>query len=194
MPLLDIIKRFNWVDIFVLILFIRIGYISMKCGFITEIFKLFGTILAIYLSLHYSAIISGFVQNRLPVKAINPEFIYFLSFSLLAFLGYIIFVLLREAFSNFIKMEAIPRLNKYGGLTLGVIRWVFLTGLIIFILTISGPSYFKNSVVKSYCGITGFNIAPATYSVLWNNIMSKFMVNEKFNNTVIEIKNGLNKE
>ncbi len=51
--LLNIIKQLNWVDIFVLIVLLRTAYISRKAGLPREFFKLLGTVLAIYLSLHF---------------------------------------------------------------------------------------------------------------------------------------------
>ena len=55
--IVEIIKQFNWVDIFVIILSVRVLYIAVKNGLPVELFKLLGTIAAIYLSLHYYTIL-----------------------------------------------------------------------------------------------------------------------------------------
>ena len=51
--LLDIIRQFNWFDVAIIILFIRICYIAFRSEFPVELFKLAGIICAIYISMHY---------------------------------------------------------------------------------------------------------------------------------------------
>ncbi|MBM3246612.1 MAG: CvpA family protein [Candidatus Omnitrophica bacterium] len=190
--LLDILKQFNWVDVLVIILLIRICYAAINNGFSAEVFKLLGTIVAIYLSLHYYTQLSDWLQahggktEKLPL-----EFLDFLLFTLLVIVGYLIFVLLRSIFYRFIKMEAAPNLNKWGGLVLGIFRGYLLAGLVVFILVISSVTYLKTSVKNSYTGKPLFKVAVNTYSWLWNSITSKFMPGEKFNNTILEAREGL---
>lgn len=186
--LLNIIKQFNWLDIIVVIILFRICYIAVKSGLPVELFKILGTLLAIYLSLHYYTMLSDFFRNRIAVKSLPLEFLDFLSFTVLAILGYLIFVSLRVLFYRLIKMEAAPQLNKWGGLILGVGRGILLGGLIIFMLIISSVGYLKNSVKDSYSGKRLFKVAPATYSALWDNLMSKFATKEKFNSTILEVQ------
>ncbi len=191
--LLGIIKQFNWVDILVIIILFRIGYIAIKNGLLWEFFKLLGTILAVYLSLHYYTLLSDMMGQRLPsIKEKAPlEFLDFLSFVVLAIIGYLIFVSLRIVFHRFIKMEAVPNLNKWGGLVLGIGRGFLLAGLITFMLAISSINYLRNSVNDSYSGRQLFKVVPNTYSWLWNNIASKFMTGEKFNKTILEVQKDL---
>ena len=188
--LLDILRQFNWVDIFVIILLLRIGYISAKTGFSAEVFKFLGTIAAIYFSLHYYTIFADFVSGRSSSEKMPLQFWDFICCLFLAIAAYMIFYALRILFSRFIKMEAVPNLDRWGGLALGAARAFLFSGLIIFMLVISTITYFKNKVNDSYLGSRFFKIAPATYSWLWNNITSKFMLGEKFNNTILEVKDA----
>lgn len=189
--LLEIIKQFNWVDFLVVIILFRICYIGAKSGFSLELFKFLGILSAIYLSLHYYTMLSDFFRNRIAVKSLPLEFLDFLSFIVLAILGYLVFVSLRSVFYRFIKMEATPKLNKGGGFILGIGRGFLVAGLIIFMLVISSIGYLKNSVNDSYLGKRLVKVAPATYSALWNKLMSKFMTKEKFNQTVLEVQKDL---
>jgi len=192
--LINIIKQFNWVDIFVVIVVFRICYISLKNGLAKDFFKLLGTLTAIYISLHYYIVICDLLRKYMPVEKIPLEFLDFLVFTVLAILGYLVFVLLRSIFDCFIKMEAVPRLNKWGGLVSGILRSFLLAGLIIFMLAISSIGYLKKSTEDSYFGKRFFNIAPNTYSWLWNAVASKFMTAEKFNNKVTELQQGFAKK
>lgn len=192
---LDVIRQLNWVDIFVIIILFRICYVAVKSGFPVELFKLLGTIAATYLSLHYYTILSDGIVGRVPVtkEKMPLEFIDFLSCAILAIAAYLVFALLRSIFYRFIKMEAVPRLNKWGGFVLGLVRAYLLTGLIIFMLVISSIAYLENSVHKSYTGKHLFKVAAGVYSGVWNGLMSKFMVKEKFNKTIPEVEEGFSR-
>jgi hypothetical protein len=114
------------------------------------------------------------------------EFFDFLVFALMALAGYSIFVLLREVLARFIKLEAVAALNKWGGFGLGIGRAFLLSGLVIFLLTISTMTYFKDSVNNSFLGKKLVLVTPTVYSKMWNGVISKFMTGEKFNNTILE--------
>lgn len=191
MALLNILERFNWVDIFFVILLIRICYVAIKNGFSVELFKLLGTLSAVYLSLHYYIIFPDYIVGRIGAKNIPLEYLTFFSFIALAILGYSIFMLLSKVFSRFIQLEAVPNLNKWGSLILSIIRSFLLVSLILFIFVIAPTGYFRNSVKNSYSGKRLFLIAPATYTWVWDSIMSKFRTQEKFNETILQIQTSL---
>jgi len=191
--ILDIIRQWNWVDVLVIIILLRVCYTAMKTGLTVELFKLLGVILAIYLSAHYYTTLSDFAEERMNIKFIPLEFLDFLCFVILAIIGYLVFFGLREAIHRSIKMQTHPSLNRWAGLALGIGRSILLSGLVIFILVISTISYLKDSVGSSYFGKRMFKIAPATYSGLWNGFMSKFMTQEKINNTILEVQAGFSK-
>lgn len=190
--LLDLIKRFNWVDILVIIIVFRVCYVSVKRGFIVELFKLLGTVLAIYLSLHYYSPLADYLNDRFSITVIPLEFLDFLCFVLLALVGYSVFIILREGITRFIKSEAAPRLNQWGGLAVGAIRSFLLLSLILYMLLISTLTYLNSSAHKAYMGPSVFRIAPGIYSNLWNTVMSKFMFNEKYNDSVTAIQDSFN--
>lgn len=192
--LLNIFQQFNWLDIFVVTVLFRIGYVSLKRGLPVEIFKLLGTLTATYLSLHYYSLISLFFQQRLFNQKGPLLILEFFVFLVLVILGYLIFVFLRSIFYRFIKMEAVSYLNRWGGLVLGLIRGVLFVGLIVFMLVFSGINYFTVSAEHSFLGRRLFDIAPATYSWLWNVVASKFMTAEKFNHRITEIQQGFLKK
>jgi len=192
--LLDIIKQFNWLDILLIIILFRIAYIAMRIGIPVEFFKFLGAIIAVYLAMHYYTDLSDLLVQRVPVakERMPLEFLDFLSFLFLAIVGYFIPVSFCVLFGRFIKMEATPNLNKWLGLVLGIVRAFLLASLITFMLVISSSSYLKNSVVNSYLGRRVFNVAPNTYTWLWNKITSKFMPGEKLNKTILEVQKDLN--
>ena len=101
---------------------------------------------------------------------------------------YFLFFLFRTALYHFVDVKAVPALSKWGGLVTGFLRDILLIGLIIFAFSISSVTYLANSANKSYIASRFSKVAPATYSWIWNNITSKFIPSEKFNNAVLEDK------
>ncbi len=193
--LLNTLKQFNWLDIFILIVIFRICYIAIKGGFTTEFFKFLGTITAIYLSMHYCVLIVNLLMGWLPIDSkVSLKFIDSIVFVSLALLGYFLFVLLHNAFNNFVKIETVSALNKWGGLILGGFRSVLLASLISFTLVVSGIPYFKSSVKHSYLGQRLIFVAPNTYIWLWTSVFSKFIPSEKEGNIVVNINKELVKD
>ncbi|MFA6358558.1 MAG: CvpA family protein [Candidatus Omnitrophota bacterium] len=188
------IPQFNYLDVLIVIVLIRICCIALAMGLTIEIFKFLGVIFATYISLHYYVSVSDIVQRTFLPKGMPLEFLDFLVFVVLVLAGYAGFAALRVVFYRFIKLESIPWLNKIGGLVLGVIRWFFVVGLLVFTLNISSISYLSNSVRHSYLGSRAFSISPNTYSWLWKNIFSKFSGKEKFNSTVSEAVDKFNQK
>ena len=186
--LLSTLKQFNWVDIFVVIIFMRICYVSLKSGFPVELFKFLGVVSAIYLSLHYYTTLADFIGA--PIKKVPLESFHLFAFAVLAISGNFIFTLLRSIFYRFIHMEAVPQLNKWGGFVLGIARCILVVGLLTFILVIPNIDYLKKSVANSFSGNYFLRVAPNIYSGLWNNLISKFMPKEKFNKSVLDIQAG----
>jgi len=185
--LLDFLKQFNWIDIFILVLFLRIAYISLKTGLPAEFFKILGTLSAVYLSLHYYASFANFFAERFAPKNKPIPILEFLFFIALAFIGYVFFMLLRLLLCRFVTAEVTPNLSKWGGLIVGLTRGFLLASLALFIFFISGVTYFKKSINDSFSGKYIVEVAPTTYSWFWYNIISKFKTNEKFNKSVLDV-------
>ncbi len=192
--LLNILKQFNWVDIVVALLLLRILYISAITGFVIELFKLIGTVSSIYIAFHYFIACSDFVMKRVSQEQHFPlDFMDFLMFLLLAIVVYLVFIFLRKVVCHFVKMEAVPTLSKWGGLVLGFVRGTLAVSLVVFMLSISTIPYLKASAKGAYLGPRLFNIAVSTYSNAWNGFMSKFAGNEKYNKVVTDIQEDFNK-
>jgi len=192
---MDAVTQLNWVDIAVLILLFRIGYVALKTGLPLEVFKFLGVITAIYISCHYYTALSDFMRQRLTGKVMPLALMDFLCFVILANMGYLAFVLLRGFFSHLMKMEPVTTLFKWAGLALGLVRGYLICGIIVFSMSISSVQYLKTSASHSYLGKRLFEVPSSIYAWLWQNVTSNFMTGEKYNSTIDEIKQGfLNKE
>ncbi|TAM36028.1 CvpA family protein [bacterium] len=182
---LDFFRHLNYLDIFILILTLRICYIALKTGLPVELFKLAGILSAIFVSLHYYVFLSGSMRKNIDLGLAPFKIVDFLIFIFLAIAGYLLFMLLRCIFYRFIKLEAVASLSKWGGLVLGAFRCFFMAGLICFTLLVSGSPYLNKSVENSFFGSRIYRVAPDTYRWLWNTIFSKFMGSEESNKTTV---------
>jgi len=190
---MSILQQFNYLDIIILIILFRICYIAVKAGIAIEFFKLLGVIFAIYIASHYYTSLSDLIRHQMP-KTLPLEFADFIIFIFLVIAAYLAFVLLRITFYRFMKMEAAPKLNKYGGLILGLARGYFTIGLIIYVLIISSVTYLSSSVKHSYLGSRASSISAQTYNWMWGSIFSKFSPQEKSNSVVLEVMDNFNRQ
>ncbi len=189
----EIIKEFNWIDIFIVIIIFRTGYIALKKGIQIEAFKFLGTVLAVYLSLHYYIIAADFLRQNPIAQKLPKEFLDLVSFVSLAVIGYVIFLLLRNIFEQFMKGQAVTNFYKWAGLFCGLMRGYLLCGLIIFIFALSGVGYLLNSAKHSYLGKQIFSVAPHTYDLIRNTVTSKIFTAEKYNQAVTEVQSNFTK-
>ncbi|MBU1125614.1 MAG: CvpA family protein [Candidatus Omnitrophica bacterium] len=189
--LAHIIRQFNWFDIVLVLLILRILFLAVKSGLSIEIFKFLGTLTAVYFALHYYTVLSDFILSRAnPRGQIPLEFLDFIIFIGITIVSYGCFVLLRMGFHQFITLEAVPQLDKWGGFVLGVARSILVAGLVSFMCTIASVGYLKRSVQHSLLGQRFFYVAPHTYTWLWDSVASKFTSEEKINPTILKVKEG----
>ena len=181
----EFFKHLNYLDIIILIIMLRICYVALKTGLPVELFKLAGTLSAIFLSLHYYIILSDSMRTDIVLGLATFKFADFLIFISLVITGYLLFMLLRCIFYRFIKLEAVASLSRWGGLVLGFFRGFFMVGLICFTLLVSGLPYLNKSVENSSLGSRIYRVAPDTYKWLWNTLFSKFMGSEASNKSKV---------
>lgn len=182
----SIIKAINWVDICVLVLLFRIVYIAFKNGVVHEIFKVFCTVAALYISLHYYKALAAGLRGLLKLRDdafVSLDFFIFLALVILIF---VVFFFLRKIFSKALKVEIVPTINKWGSFIFGLARTLLAASLLMFMLVLSGVDFLSNGVQQSYSAKYIAGIAPAVYSSLWNGIFSKFFSGEKINDNVLE--------
>src|SRR5438067_2037484 len=71
-----ILASINWIDVFMLVLFIRIVFIGVKTGFVTELFKLFGILFASVESLQRQMFTSMSCKLALKAAPSTYRFLY----------------------------------------------------------------------------------------------------------------------
>lgn len=185
MPIQETLSKFNWIDIVLLCLILTTCYKGSQKGFVIEIFKLLGLILAIYVSLHYFSSTSDYLVKSFP--ALGVVFSDFVCFIVLAIVSYLALVTLRSAFCHLFKVEAAKGLERWGGLVLGFLRGLFVSSLLMIIFCLLAIPYLKASIHKSYLGSRLVFTDVKVYESLFNGIVSKFSPQEKLNKDIYEV-------
>ncbi|MFA5090459.1 MAG: CvpA family protein [Candidatus Omnitrophota bacterium] len=189
-----IIKQLNWVDVFILIVLLRIIYIAIKNGLFPELFKLLGTVFALYLSWHYYSRLSEAISGRLSLTGASLQTVALLIFLGLASVGYLFFGLLRRIFCRLFKMESLPKLDKWGGFILGIARGLIYCGMLLFMFAISPIPYLNQSLGRSYFAAQVLEVPNRVYTLLWQVVVSKFMPNDKINEQPFKVSNSLSQK
>jgi len=192
--ILDLSRQLNWVDIVVFIVFLRLSFISVKQGLGMEFFKFSGTFLGLYLCLHYYFSLAKYLNGFSASKDFPGVTIELLAYSLLFFFGYLFIWSLRYLTFRFMSAEIDPQLSRWGGLAFGLLRALFLSSLVLFALVLTKAEYFKDSVRYSFSGNSVSQVAPATYTFIWESIVSKLNFGEKYNSAVLDVYSSGNKQ
>ena len=184
------LQHINWVDIAIIILILRGIQIGAKRGFFIEIFKIISILCAIYISIHYFSVVSDYVNSNAPVPV---DFADSLSFAFLIFACILIWVPIRDGILHFVKVEAVPVLNKFGGAMIGLLRSFLVVSLFVLILEFMSGGYFGAIVVNSKFGTKFSKLAPSIYVSIHDNLIAKFAPDDKLNNAVFEVINEVEK-
>lgn len=174
---MDILGKINWVDFVVLIVIIRISYVSLQDGLSHGILPLIGSVFMLVLSLYSYGRIGELIYSwgfAFPMDVLNA-----FSFILSVFLIGLLFKFLSTAIDKIIKVSWNPVLEKFGGLAVGVIRGTVVASIIVTTIVLLPLPYLQWSVRdRSLTGMYILGIGPAIYGKT-STFMDKTPVNSK---------------
>lgn len=183
---MEFLQHLNWLDLLTGGLFGRAVYIGIKRGFVIEIFKVIGTIAALYITLHYCTAFSKFLHEQFRIQT---AFTDIFSFGFLW--GFIILVakLVRDTLLMLVHIEPQGPLNKWGGLILGVVRGLLLASLTLVYFEFTNIDSLKKYVHSSVLGKRLVRMAPDMYEGCYEGLIVKFFPKEELNKSILKGKN-----
>ena len=134
----------NWVDVCVLTIVLRAGYVGLVRGAFAELLGAIGAIGITALSVGYWGVLIGRVEPwlRLP-PAVASSLVFWVLFILL-------FLLVRGLVSALLnaikKWDQLNWFTQSVGLAFGLVRGAWWAGFLVLVLTTNGWSYLKTSV------------------------------------------------
>ncbi len=177
--IIELFKGQAAIDLFFLLVFVRIIYISLSRGSLRENFKIIGLLVSSFFAFQYYPLLGDDINAKIPF--INKEFLYFISFSLI-FSGIIIaFGVTGTIITLFLKRDEIDLAERWFLLFAGIFRAAFLSSVIFFLFHLSpiGSKRFSGSI--SYRVFK--NIEPKIYLIAANGY-SKFYPKAELNREV----------
>lgn len=179
------VSEFNWVDIIVIILLLRMCYVGVRLGLGIEVFKIINVFFCSFIALHFYYACGELLHSLLPPLPVDPAATF--SFILLLLIISLMFRVLRDAFFVFFKRgEAGKTSTLFGGM-LGLTRGAAISGLFAFTLLISHNHYLELSARTSLLGSQLAKIPIKIYEITFHGVIVKILPDQDFNTKIVDV-------
>lgn len=189
--LTHLVKSINWIDAVLLLLFIRMIFVGVKNGFISEFSKSLGVVVAVFTSLHYYSFIAAWLAKK---TNITWEYWDLVVFAGLWLIVAFFFKLVRDGLLFLFKVETTHQgFDKYAAGIVAVGRGILVCSLTIFLilLTLNGP--LTRMTFRSYSYKIAGRAALNTYSFLYKNLIDKLIAGEHYNAAAAQVLHPVGK-
>jgi len=148
------------IDVFFLILCLRVIYSAIARGIVCEGFKIASLVASSLCALHWYGFLDAYAERT---AFLNKQYLDFISFLVIFFSIHAIFSLARLIATSLFKRKEIPIKERWVLLFVGSSRAVLLSSVILFMLHLSplDPQYFAQGISSRIFK----NIAPKFYLV-----------------------------
>jgi uncharacterized membrane protein required for colicin V production len=166
------------IDIFFLILCLRILYISVSRGIVCEVLKIIGLLAGALFAFQYYSSIAATASNKIPF--FRKEHLEGVVFFLILLVIGIVFHFVQLIVTFLFKREQIPRGERWLSFFLGGTRVSFSLSVIIFLLSLF--SFTPQDIYRTISYGLFKNIAPKVYLVsfgFYNKINPKAVLNKE---------------
>jgi len=185
---MEVTARASLIDLFFLILFLRVAYISVAKGLLVEAFKIAGLLVSSFFAFHYYPYFADKVVGKIPL--LSKEYLQFVSFCSIFLATGVIFIFLRLIAIFLVRREDVPLIERRLAFFAGIFRAAFLSSMIFFILYLfpfklqpqnPGISYrmLKNFGPKAYLIALDFYNKKINKNVILNKEVEKYYEAEK---------------
>lgn len=153
----------NWVDLLIVILVVRGGYVGVEYGFYTALIDTIGSVSATALSLNAAPMAWKMVEPWSMVHApLGPCLVFWLLFAG----GLLLWRMVLRRMTGVAKWERAHWLLQGLALSVGAARGVWWAGVLVLALASSGLDYLRESVLER--SLAGPSLAPiATDAIRW---------------------------
>jgi uncharacterized membrane protein required for colicin V production len=177
--LTHLIKTINWIDAAFFFLLIRMIFVGVKSGFISEFFKFLGVVAAVFVSLHYY---SFFAQWTAVKTNFSWRYWELVIFAGLWFAVTFFFKFLREGILILFKVETNHQgFDQYAAGMVAVGRWILVCSLTIFLILLTHNGLLARMTLHSYGYKIAGRAAVGTYGFLYHHLVDKFITGEHYN-------------
>ncbi len=189
--LTHIIKSINWIDAALVILFVRMIFVGIKNGFISEFFKSLGVVVAVFVSLHYYSFCAAWVARKIHCPW---EYWDLCVFAGLWFIVALAFKFISDGILILFKVETNhPGFNKYAAGIVAVGRGILVCSLALFLVLLTHNGPLTRMTLRSYSFKIAGHAAVGTYSFLYKNIVDKLFEGQHYNAAAPQVLHPIDK-
>jgi uncharacterized membrane protein required for colicin V production len=183
--IIHLIKSINWIDAALFFLFIRMIFVGVKNGFISEFFKFVGVVAAVFVSLHFYSYFAAWVAQKTNISWYYWDLVIF---AVLWFVTTFVFKCFRDSILILFKVETNHEgFNKYAAGVVAVARGILVCSLAIFLILLTNNGSLKRMALHSYSYKIAGRAAVSTYSFLYNNLVDKLFAGEHYNAAAAQV-------
>jgi len=180
-----LIKSINWVDAALVLLFIRMIFVGVKNGFISEFFKSLGVIFAVFVSLHYYSFLASWVAQKTHLKT---DLLDLVIFGLLWLVVGVFFKFFRDGILFLFKVETTHEgFDKYAAGVVAVGRGILVCSMVMFLILLTHNAPVSRMTLRSYSFKIAGHAAVGTYSFLYRNLIDKLFAEEHYNAAAAQV-------
>lgn len=157
-------SQINWVDVLVVILLVRMGYIGFRLGLSVELLKLSGTVGGICVGFRYYQAAGDWVAAY---SFLSTEWASTLAMGVLVVAGYFGVTRLFRLGERLVQMSFEKRVNQVGGLAAGLVRGALVASVVLVAcMQLPAPHLQESIDPHSVSGKAVSKMAPAVYDTL----------------------------
>ncbi len=142
---MDWITRINWVDVVLILIVVRSGYVGFQRGVFGELFHLAGFLLSIIVSMHVYGYVVKFFNTYLFLP-LNISI--FFGFVITAIFIFLVFIVISRFASRVIKVEIFPLIDRVGGPLIGACKGFVLSAIVASVLFVTPIEYVTVSAAQ----------------------------------------------
>ncbi len=181
--MMEYLKALNWVDILVVVLLIRIVYVSAKTGFVVEFMKMLGVLFAVFFAFHFYVRLAAIAGQLIKVDAAILQTV---SFCIIGIVSYWLCQLLRNALFLVFTVETISLVDRWGAAVVSLVRFFLTASMVLFLFLITSYPYMIKMTAASLSERYVLRMAPTTYFTITNAFVVKLFPTQRANPSVAE--------
>ncbi|MFA5088594.1 MAG: CvpA family protein [Candidatus Omnitrophota bacterium] len=177
----EILANFNWIDLLMACIVIRAIVVGLKSNCVVELFRLAGILFANFIILHYYSRLGEILNKYAFIPAVAQGIFAYI---LLWLTVVLVFKLIGEGWTQLLRIEPHPNLNKWLGFVSSSVRGLLVCSLTFTLFIIAGNQYLEEVSRKSFTGFYLGEISPKIYKFSYDRVVSKFFPEEHLNANV----------
>lgn len=174
----------NGIDLLMAVIIALVVYIRRNDGIVAELFKVFGIVCTVFITLHYYArladlLSSQFFGRDVPTKCFAFCFLFVLIF--------VAFTFISSGWSLILRIKSFEVVDRWGNLILSLVRGYIICSMLFLALILSNYDYVASKAKESMSKPLFSNAAVELYKISYSHLVEKFFPGEKINEEVFRL-------